>query len=295
MKNALMRTWNKPRFVIITGLSGAGKSTVSGILEDLGYFCVDNLPTTLLPKFAEIFIQTGWKINQIALVIDVRERMFFESIGTVLGELAGLKLDYQLLFLEASDEVLMRRYTETRRRHPLDQGDLRDSIRRERKMLRSLRQRAHVIIDTDKYNVRTLKQRMIELFGGDGAHRMTVNLITFGYKYGIPPEADIVMDVRFLPNPYYESRLRKYNGTHKKVKSYVLGHRRTRLFLKKLLGLLKFFIPYYEKEGKSYLTIGLGCTGGRHRSVVIGKYLEDALKTSRRAVKVQHRDLEQSD
>ncbi len=279
------------RFVIITGLSGAGKSTVSGILEDLGYFCVDNLPTTLIAKFAKLCQQSDGKINKIALVIDVRERMFLKNIENSLNELTKLNIDYEIVFLEASEETLIRRFSETRRKHPLSRETLLDSIRFEKKILSPLRAKTRIIIDTSKYSIWTLKERIINLFDEKKKPQMTVTLISFGYMYGIPVESDIIFDLRFLPNPHYQKRLKALAGTAQKVKNYVLKKPATISFLNRFIKLLKFLLPYYEKEGKSYLTIGLGCTGGRHRSVVIAEHLKKVLKNHNKVVTIVHRDL----
>lgn len=288
-----MKTNN--RFVIITGLSGAGKSTLSGIFEDLGYFCVDNLPTTLIPKFAEICLQSGGKISKFALVVDVREKLLLRSIESGLNDLAKHKINYEIVYLEASEEALVRRYSETRRRHPLDEGDLIESIRRERKILKPLRNRAQTIIDTSDLNIWALKERIFNLYGERTSQKMPITIVTFGYKFGIPIEADLVIDLRFLPNPYYEERLKKLDGHNHKVKRFILKNRITTSFLKKLCGFLEYLLPNYQKTGKPYLVIGLGCTGGRHRSVVIGEHLAQVLRRNNRVAKVVDRDMKRHD
>ncbi|HHY95546.1 MAG TPA: RNase adapter RapZ [Firmicutes bacterium] len=276
--------------VIITGLSGAGKSLAVRSLEDLGFFCVDNLPPALVPKFAEL-LQDG-KLDRVALVIDIRGGEFFAQVLPALQHLETVSIPYQILFLEASDEVLVRRYKETRRRHPLaPQGGILEGIEEERRRLSELRGKAHVILDTSDLTPQKLREEVMQLFGGRRGRGLIVVLTTFGYKHGIPLDADLVFDVRFLPNPNYVESLRAYDGTDERVAEYVLKWPVTRKFLKRLEGLVRFLLPLYLAEGKTQLTIAVGCTGGRHRSVVVAEYLAGVVRQLGHTVLVEHRDV----
>lgn len=285
------------RFIIITGMSGAGKSSAINCFEDLGFFCVDNLPITLIPKFADVCVHSGGKINKVALGIDVREGEFLDSLFTTLGEFKKMGFDYEILFLEASNQVLLQRYSETRRRHPLAREEegktLIEQIQAERKLLADIKAQADKIIDTTNLNTRDLKESIIHLFfpTETSASEISLNLVSFGYKYGIPLDADLVIDVRFLPNPHYIEELRPYTGNDQKVKDFVLSQAVTQKFIKKFFSLMKFLIPFYIKEGKSYLTIAIGCTGGKHRSIVLVNELEKYLAKKNYDVKVKHRDI----
>ena len=286
----------KGNFVIVTGLSGAGKSSALNNFEDLGYFCVDNLPTTLIPKFAEICSQLENKIKRVALGIDIREGDFLDDLFISLEELGKMGFSHQILFLEASNSVLVRRYSETRRKHPLDKegrGVL-ETIIQERKRIMGIKERADKIIDTTTLTPQEFKQVIFSSFKEVAElDTMSVSLVSFGYKYGIPVDADLVIDTRFLPNPHYIERLRPLTGNEPEVSRFVLKSSVTQKFLKKYSGLLKFLIPYYIREGKSYLTIAVGCTGGRHRSVIIVNELKRFLE-KKYPVKVQYRDIEKS-
>jgi len=286
----------KGNFVIVTGLSGAGRSTALKNFEDLGYFCVDNLPTTLIPKFAEICLQLKDKIKKVALGIDIREGDFLDDLFSSLEELGKMGFSHQILFLEASNSVLVRRYSETRRKHPLDtEGrSMLEVIIKERKRLMGIKERVDKIIDTTSLTPQELKQVIFSSFKeGPELDTMNVSLVSFGYKYGIPVDADLVIDTRFLPNPHYIERLRPLTGNDPEVSRFVLKSAVTQKFLRKYSGLLKFLIPYYIKEGKSYLTIAVGCTGGRHRSVIIVNKLKKFLD-KKYPVKTQYRDIEKS-
>ncbi len=277
------------RLVLITGLSGAGKSHALNCFEDLGYYCVDNMPPTLIPKFADLFIQSENK--KVALVCDMRGAAFFKDLFDALKELEGRDVDYEILFLVADDEVLIRRYKETRRRHPLGDISLPDAIRKEREALSGLRGKASREIDTTRLKPWELKSRIVEIYEPDKRDKnMQVRLLSFGFKYGLPPEADLVFDVRFLPNPHYVEELKELTGEDLQVKEYVWQWTETVSFFEKIKDLLDFSIPYYIKEGKASLVITIGCTGGKHRSVVLadelGKYLG-----SRYSVTVEHRDI----
>jgi UPF0042 nucleotide-binding protein len=286
----------KGNFVIVTGLSGAGKSLTLKNFEDLGYFCVDNLPTTLIPKFAEICLQLKDKIKRVALGIDIREGDFLDDLFSSLEELRKMGFTYQILFLEASNSILVRRYNETRRKHPLDKegrGVL-ETIIQERKRIMGIKERADKIIDTTTLTPQEFKQVIFSSFKeARELDTMNVSLVSFGYKYGTPADADLVIDTRFLPNPHYVERLRPLTGNDPEVSRFVLKSSVTQKFLKKYFGLLKFLIPYYIREGKSYLTIAVGCTGGRHRSVIIVNKLKKLLE-KKYPVKVQYRDIEKS-
>jgi len=286
----------KGNFVIITGLSGAGKSTALKNFEDLGYFCVDNLPTTLIPKFAEICLQLKYKIKKVALGIDIREGDFLDDLFSSLEELGKMGFSRQILFLEASNSVLVRRYSETRRKHPLDKEgrSILEVIIKERKRLMGIKERADKIIDTTTLTPQEFKQVVFSSFREvPELDTMNVSLVAFGYKYGIPVDADLVIDTRFLPNPHYIEKLRPLTGNNPEVSRFVLKSSVTQKFLRKYSGLLKFLIPYYIREGKSYLTIAVGCTGGRHRSVIVVNELNKFLG-KKYPVKTQYRDIEKS-
>lgn len=286
----------KGNFVIITGLSGAGKSTALKNFEDLGYFCVDNLPTTLIPKFAEICLQLKYKMKKVALGIDIREGDFLDDLFSSLEELGKMGFSHQILFLEASNSVLVRRYSETRRKHPLDKEgrSILEVIIKERKRLMGIKERADKIIDTTTLTPQEFKQVVFSSFREvPELDTMNVSLVAFGYKYGIPVDADLVIDTRFLPNPHYIEKLKPLTGNNPEVSRFVLKFSVTQKFLRKYSGLLKFLIPYYIREGKSYLTIAVGCTGGRHRSVIVVNELNKFLG-KKYPVKTQYRDIEKS-
>ncbi|MBN1829120.1 MAG: RNase adapter RapZ [Deltaproteobacteria bacterium] len=283
------------RVVIVTGLSGSGKSTALKALEDIGFFCVDNLPVMLLPKLLELQAGVAGEISKIALGMDVRERYFLSKHIDVISTYKKKKYDIEILFLDASDDSLIRRFSETRRSHPLtDEGRaIPESIKLEREILHDLKELATAIIDTTHYNVHQLKEHVQRLYlTSPKEKKLAVNLISFGYRYGIPSDADIVMDVRFLPNPYYVQDLKRYDGTNKKVEDYVLKWEETKHFMAEILKLFQFLMPLYEKEGKYYLTITVGCTGGKHRSVVIINQLARNLAGGHYAVTVVHRDID---
>lgn len=284
----------KPHFVIITGQSGAGKNQALRCLEDIGFFCVDNLPTSLLQTFAHLCHHSSTTIEKIALGIDVREGVFLDDLLDSLSKLKDNGYTYQILYLEASNEVLIRRFSETRRRHPLAEGDtILANIEAERKRLAPIRKKAELIIDTTNLNVHELKENLIKHFLAPPDNvKMMINIISFGYKFGLPQYADLIFDVRFLPNPYYRQRLRFLSGRSKAVRSFVLKGKETMDFLKRLYDMLDFLIPYYRREGKAYLTVALGCTGGRHRSVVLADELKrHFMKNRDTIVRLEHRDV----
>lgn len=280
--------------VIITGLSGAGKTQALQSLEDMGFFCVDNLPPSLLEKFVELCAQSQGKINKAAVVCDLRGGEFFSSLTQALIDLAKSGYRYEILFLEASDEALVNRYKESRRRHPVSpQGNILEGIRSERKQLRELRGNAHKIIDSSDLTTAQMKNKIKELFGKayDPAS-MTVSIVSFGFKNGIPLDVDTLVDVRFLPNPYYVDELRPLNGKDERVREYVLSNQIAIEFMSKFLAMMEFVLPHYLKEGKSHLVIGIGCTGGQHRSVAIAEKTATYLKEKNFFCTVTHRDID---
>ncbi|HZP38191.1 MAG TPA: RNase adapter RapZ [Methylomirabilota bacterium] len=282
------------RFVIVTGLSGAGKSYAIKCLEDLGYFCVDNLPTTLIPTFAELCANSSRGMQAIALGVDVREGEYLANMVETIQELRSRRHHVDVLFLEASDETLVRRYHETRRRHPLaGEGNVIDGIRAERKALAHLREIANQVIDTTSLTVHQLKDQMVRSYGPQGHQGgLTVSLVSFGFKHGVPYDADLVFDVRFLPNPHFVDRLRALDGRDPAVEEFVMSFSESRELLSRLEGLLKFLLPLYEREGKAYLTVAIGCTGGRHRSVMLVEALRSFLTGLGLSPIVRHRDLD---
>jgi len=281
------------RFVIITGLSGAGKSYAIKCFEDLGYFCVDNLPTTLIPTFAELCAHSSREIKTIALGVDVREGEYLVHLLEILQELRAKGHVPEVLFLEAADEALVRRYHETRRRHPLaGEGNVQDGIRAERKALAHLREVADRIIDTTGLTVHQLKERLVDIYATPrDAGALTVSLVSFGYKHGIPYDADLVFDVRFLPNPHFVPALRALDGREAPVADFVFSHPESGELLRRLEDLVKFLLPLYQREGKAYLSVAVGCTGGRHRSVALVEALRSFLEELGYPPLVRHRDL----
>ncbi|MFZ5988647.1 MAG: RNase adapter RapZ [Bacillota bacterium] len=282
------------RLLIITGVSGAGKSLVIKYLEDLGFFCVDNLPPLLIRKFAEICMQSRGKIDKIALVIDIRGGELFNDLFPELNALKDAGISPEILFLEASDKVLIKRFKESRRVHPLaPEGRLILGITKEREILKEIKKNATQVIDTSNLTPRQLKEEISNIFvEGKKFEGMIINIISFGFKYGIPIDCDLVFDVRFIPNPYYIDSMRKQTGKNEAVRDYVLSFKETEDFLKKLNDMLEFLIPNYIKEGKSQLVVGIGCTGGRHRSVAISGALFSYLSEKGHRVVIDHRDID---
>ncbi|MGI6553025.1 MAG: RNase adapter RapZ [Clostridia bacterium] len=281
------------QLVIVTGMSGAGKTQAVRSLEDLGFFCVDNLPPVLLPRFVELLSSLEQPVEKAALVMDVRGGAFFDAFFEALEYLDESGYQYEILFLEASEEALVRRFKETRRRHPLSlQGSILESILQERERLAEIKGRASKIIDTSELSTQQLKSQIADLYGPVWDQRLAVTVMSFGYKYGVPLDADLVVDVRFLPNPYYEEHLRPLSGEDAPVKEYVLQSKESRKFLEKFTDLLLFLLPYYAREGKSHLVIAIGCTGGQHRSVTLAGEIARALAGQNCRVSVAHRDLE---
>lgn len=286
----------KMRFVIVTGMSGAGKSTALKMLEDAGYFCVDNLPIALVGKFAELIYQKNREISKAALGIDIRNGQALENLEEVLEEMTGRNFPYEILFLDASDETLVKRYKETRRIHPLAMDDRVDKgIALEREKLSFLKEHADFIIDTSLLLTRELKLELEKIFVKDAQYKnLFVTVLSFGFKYGIPSDSDLVFDVRFLPNPYYIEELRPKTGNDKEIKDYVMAFEPAHIFLNKLTDMLEFLIPNYILEGKNQLVISIGCTGGKHRSVTLANEIYETLKNNDGGygVKIEHRDIE---
>lgn len=282
------------RFLIVTGLSGAGKTETTRSLEDLGYFCVDNLPPKLISKFAEACMQQNGGIDKVALVIDIRGGIFFDDLFESLMYLKEKSFKYEILFLDASDEVLVKRFKENRRSHPLSPGGrVITGIDLERKKLREVKDRADLIIDTTKYAIRDLREELNKNFGDGKApeKQLTITVLSFGFKYGIPVDSDLVYDVRFIPNPFYIPELKQFSGNDEPVSRYVLTQDVTIEFISKTEEMLKFLIPNYIKEGKRQLIISIGCTGGRHRSVAIANEIHKRLSNSNYKVSIEHRDI----
>jgi len=278
--------------VILTGLSGSGKSTVLKTFEDLGYYCVDNLPVELIPMFAELTFGDSDEIFRAALLVDAREGEKLASLPDTIRQLKREGLPAQLVYIEASDESLLRRYSETRRPHPLSHDrPVRVGLRHERQMMAPIKKLADVVIDTSHYNVHELRQFITERFRERGKRPLLLSLVSFGYRYGVPPDADLVFDVRFLPNPHFVARLRPLSGKDQRVARYMRSFPQTGEFLRRIESLLSFLIPHYIREGKSYLTIAIGCTGGRHRSVMLAETMRRALARRGYPARVTHRDL----
>jgi UPF0042 nucleotide-binding protein len=285
-----------PNFVIITGLSGSGMSSATNAFEDLGYFCVDNLPLTMLSTFSRLLLPNPEEvvaIEKAALVIDIRERHFLSEFPNELKKIEN-KLSPFVLFFEASDEVLLRRFSETRRPHPADAGKgLLEAIRAEKEAMREVREKADLIIDTSEHTVHTLRRLLVERFSQhEEGSPLNVQIFSFGHKHGMPLQMDLLFDVRHLPNPYFEKDLKELPGTDRKVVAYLQEQVEVKETLKRFVDLLEYLLPLYKREGKSYLTIGIGCTGGKHRSVMVANELATALKKDNFEVTVAHRDLQ---
>ncbi len=281
------------RLVVLSGPSGSGKSTAIKALEDIGFFCVDNMPVALLPKFMELLGQSG-ETAKAAAVVDVREREFLKEFTPVIRALKDSGYRVELIYLEALDETLVRRFSETRRRHPLAGAESPlEGVVKERELLREVKIHADKVVDTSGFNVHELRELVKEYFSGPAAQqKMTATLVSFGFRHGIPTDADLVVDIRFLPNPYFVDTLKRLDGSAPEVRAYVLASPETREFIERFKGFLSYLIPLYRKEGKAYLTIAVGCTGGRHRSVVVVDALADELQTADVAVRKRHRDMQ---
>ena len=279
------------RLLIITGLSGSGKTVTSRFLEDLGYYCVDNLPAKLIPSFIDLWRRKEVGIEKVALVVDIREAGFAEEFPKVLDSIKE-KIKPILLFLETSDEVLIKRYSESRRPHPLSRRkSVRESIALERKRLAKIKNMADYVIDTSSINISQLKEIITKRFLKRKGLGMQIVIISFGYKFGIPLDSDLVFDTRFLPNPYYIDGLRDKTGRSEKVRRYVLESDETKKYLKEINRFIDYLIPNFQQEGKSYVIISIGCTGGKHRSVVLAEKIKEHLKTNNYKIRVYHRDV----
>ena len=280
-------------FLIITGLSGAGKTQAANFLEDLDYYCVDNMPSALLKPFAEFCIASKGRIDKVALVTDVRARESFEVLFKALEELRELNCTFRILFIEAPVPAIVRRYKETRRRHPLSEPGvtIQDTVEKEIELMKPVRQRADYIIDTGATTLGQLHNEILRLFAQGTADALPINVIAFGFKYGLPMEADLVLDVRFLPNPYYVEALKSLTGLDQPVYDYVMGQPDTAEYMKKLTDFLDFQLPRFRDEGKPSLTVAVGCTGGRHRSVSVARALTDHLLKKEQNARLICRDM----
>jgi UPF0042 nucleotide-binding protein len=280
------------RIIIITGLSGSGKSTAIDVMEDAGYYCVDNMPVALLPKFLEIPIERRTEMVGLAFGMDAREKNFIDQHPKIFAALRDAGYRLEILFLEASDQALLSRFSQTRRYHPMGRGaNLEEVIRQEREQLGRLRERADHILDTTDFSVHQLKAAIREWIRSDDLPRMQIHVMSFGFKYGQPPAADLLVDVRFLANPYFQPELKALDGESSRVRDFVLNDPNSRVFIDKYLDLLDFLIPLYEKEGKAYLTIAVGCTGGHHRSVTVSRGLFEHIRNQGLDVEITHRDI----
>lgn len=284
------------RFVVVTGMSGGGKSTALKMLEDAGFYCVDNLPVPLIQKFVELIVQPASEVTKVALGLDVRADQPFEEAIQVLDNLKENGYAFEILYIEANDQVLLKRYKETRRMHPLSQeGRIEDGIRKERKILEDVRKRSDYVIDTSKLLTRELKEEIDRIFVQNKEYNsLMITVLSFGFKHGIPADADLVFDVRFLPNPFYIEELKYKTGNDKEVQDYVMSFPEAEIFIDKLIDMLAFLIPNYVKEGKYQLVVGIGCTGGKHRSVTLANQLYGKLKDKGSyGIKIAHRDIGQ--
>jgi len=283
-------------FIVISGISGAGKSQAADVLEDLGFYCVDNMPAVLIPRFAELCLSSRAQYERVALVTDVRSQGGFDALFAALDEMSGMGCDYKILFMDAAVETLVRRFKETRRRHPLDSGGrgLEEAIREEKHLLLPVRDRADFIVDTSGLTLGQLQRKLYQLFASsEGQDKpIRVNVVAFGFKYGIPMDSDLLFDVRYLPNPYYIADLRHQTGLDKPVSEFVFSHQQAEEFMKHLQGMMHFLLPLYIEEGKKSLTISIGCTGGRHRSVAISHALSGLIAEHGYEVDVIFRDVE---
>ncbi len=282
------------RFVIVTGMSGAGKSTVLKFFEDMNFFCVDNLPPALIPKFAELCFEQGSEIERVAMGIDIRGGKLFSDLFATLSNLQESGYDMEILFLDASDTTLIKRYKETRRSHPLSKGgSIEEGIRKEREILQDVKKKATYIIDTSNILVRELKEQINHIFvENKNFESLIITVCSFGFKYGIPIDSDLVFDVRFLPNPFYIQELKELTGNDSPVSDYVMSFDESKIFLDKLTDMVKFLIPQYIKEGKNQLVISIGCTGGKHRSVTLANALYNVLKEEGHSILIKHNDIE---
>jgi len=279
------------RFLIVTGLSGSGKTVASHFLEDLGYYCVDNLPAKLIPTFVDLWKRKEVEIDKVALVVDIREHGFLETFPGVWEEIRK-KVTPRLIFLDASDETLVKRFSETRRPHPLARKSILEGVRLERRRMAPIKKMADEVIDTSETNLSQLKEIFARKFLKRAKPRLQVSIISFGYKYGIPLDSDLIFDTRFLPNPFYVDALRNLSGQDSAVRDFLLGADETQAFLAELFRFIRFQMPRFVAEGKSSLVISVGCTGGRHRSVVVADELREYLQKEKYDIKISHRDIQ---
>ena len=287
---------DKSRIIIVTGMSGSGKTQACRYLEDLGYFCVDNLPPVFIPKFVELCTHATAHFNKMVFVVDTRSREFFDDLVQVLDDMDKDNRDYEMLFMDAADDVIIRRYKETRRRHPMAPSTrISDGVFKERTRLESVRAKATYIIDTSNLSKVELREKIQRLFGNSDGEIMNIAVLSFGFKYGMPLDADMVLDVRFLPNPFYVTELRHKSGSVPEVAAYIEEKAVTQEYLKRLDSFIDFLVPQYVREGKSQLVIAIGCTGGMHRSVFVAKHVYDLLAKKSYAVNLEHRDLMKND
>ncbi len=279
-------------FLVITGMSGAGKSQAMNVLEDMGYYCMDNLPPALLTNFAELCLDSKEEIDKVAVVVDIRSGEFFDHLFKGLQSLNDMGITHKIFFLDANDNVLIKRYKELRRPHPLNpEGSIMEGMKEEKVLLYDVKRRADHIIDTSNKTLGMLKEEISNiLLVGKESRSISVSIISFGFKHGILLDGDLIFDVRFIPNPYYIPELREYHGGDKPVKDYVLKWPQTDIFIDKTIDMLEFLIPHYTVEGKTQLIVGIGCTGGRHRSVAIANRIGEVLKNNNHRVSVDHRD-----
>ena len=284
------------RFVIVTGMSGGGKTQACRYMEDLGYFVIDNLPPVFIPKFVELCKHAGGHVGKVVLVVDTRSREFFDTFIHTLDDMDRDDVSYEMLFMDASDPVIIRRYKETRRRHPMAPSSrISEGIAKERERLAPARAKATYIIDTSELKKVELRDKIHRLFGNTEGEQMNINVLSFGFKFGMPLDADMVLDVRFLPNPFYIETMRHKSGAVPEVAEYIAKWPVTQEFIERLDGMIDFLVPQYVKEGKSQLVIAVGCTGGMHRSVFIAKHIYERLSAKKYPVKLEHRDLMKND
>jgi len=297
MENALVQPKKDDfRFVIVTGMSGGGKTQACRYMEDLGYFVIDNLPPVFIPKFVELCKHAGGHVGKVVLVVDTRSREFFDTFIHTLDDMDHDDVSYEMLFMDASDPVIIRRYKETRRRHPMAPSSrISEGIAKERERLAPARAKATYIIDTSELKKVELRDKIQRLFGASEGEQMNINVLSFGFKFGMPLDADMVLDVRFLPNPFYIETMRHKSGAVPEVAEYIAKWPVTQEFIERLDGMIDFLVPQYVKEGKSQLVIAVGCTGGMHRSVFIAKHIYDRLSAKKYPVKLEHRDLMKND
>ncbi|MCR5833461.1 MAG: RNase adapter RapZ [Selenomonadaceae bacterium] len=287
---------DKFQIIIVTGMSGSGKTQTCRYLEDIGYFCVDNLPPVFIPKFVELCTHATGHFNKIVFVVDTRSREFFDDLVQVLDDMDKANQDYEMIFMDASDDVIIRRYKETRRRHPMAPSSrISDGVFKERKRLEVVRSKATYVIDTSNLSRAELRERIHRLFGNTEGDSMNISVLSFGFKFGMPLDADMVLDVRFLPNPFYIQELKHKSGTVAEVAAYIEDKPVTQEYIKRLDLFIDFLVPQYIREGKSQLVIAIGCTGGMHRSVFIAKHIYDMLAKKGYSVNLEHRDLMKND